>query len=114
MLRVKSVSPGFPPAGENNGVATSLLTRARMRRIINPGKMLKIEMGINLRGGDVRVSEHFLHRAQIAAGSEHMAGEGMTQHVRMQSLPETVLFRPPIKSILNSARAESCTVVVHE
>ena len=49
----------------------------RMRSVVNFGKVLEIEMGIHLRGGDAGVSEHFLHRAQVAGGLQHMGGEGV-------------------------------------
>ena len=57
--------------------------RPRMRGVIHLGQMLKIQPSINLRGADVGVAEQLLHRAQIAAALQQVAGERMAQHVRV-------------------------------
>ena len=69
---------GFqPPAGDGNdrrfgqaqadaGLRARLFAafaRPRMGLIIHLGKVLKIEVGVNLGGGDVGVAEHFLDGA---------------------------------------------------
>ena len=54
-----------------------------MRRIVDFGQMLEIEMRVDLRRGNTGVAEHFLHRAQIAGGLQDMRGKRVTQHVRM-------------------------------
>ena len=43
---------------------------AGMRLVVNPGQMLEIQVGIDLRGADVGMPEQFLHGAQIATGLE--------------------------------------------
>ena len=48
-----------------------------MRRIVDPGEMLEIEMGIYLRRTDAGVAQEFLHRAQIARGLQQMTGEAV-------------------------------------
>ena len=40
------------------------------------------DMGIDLRGGDVGMAEKLLHRAQVGAPLQEMAGEGVTEHMR--------------------------------
>jgi hypothetical protein len=40
------------------------------------------DMGVDLGGRDVGVAEELLHRAQIRAVLQEMAGEGMTEHMR--------------------------------
>ena len=45
--------------------------------------MLEIEPGIDLRGGDIGVAQQLLHRAQIAAGLQQVAGKRVAQHMRM-------------------------------
>jgi hypothetical protein len=37
-----------------------------------------IDMSINLGGGDIGMAEHHLHRPEIGAVAEEMAGEGVT------------------------------------
>ena len=61
-----------------------------MRRIINLSQMLEIQMGINLRGTDVGMSQQFLNRTQIARGFEHVAGEAVAQQMRMHALENTL------------------------
>ncbi len=40
------------------------------------------DMGIDLRGRDVGMAEQLLHRAQIGAPLQEMAGKGVTEHMR--------------------------------
>src|ERR1700722_1865788 len=53
------------------------LTRAGMGAFINSEQLLRIDLGVGLGGGERRMAEQFLHRAQIAAIGEQMRGEGM-------------------------------------
>ena len=46
-----------------------------MRSIVNLGQVLKIKMGIHLSGRYMGMSEHFLNRAQITAGLQHMGSK---------------------------------------
>jgi len=48
-----------------------------MRLVIHLGKMLKIQMRINLRGADVGMAEQFLHGAQVTAGFQQVTSEGV-------------------------------------
>ena len=54
-----------------------------MRLVVNLRQMLKVQPCVDLCGGDAGVAQQFLHRTQITAGLQHMAGKGMAQHVRM-------------------------------
>ena len=69
--------------------------------------MLKIQVRINLRGGDIAVPEQFLHRAQIAAGFEQMAGKGMAQHVRMDMASQAGIGGEFAQPLLHAARADA-------
>ena len=51
------------------------------------GKPLGLDVGIDLRRGDVRVTKHRLHRAQVSAVGDQVAGKGVAQHVRRQPAP---------------------------
>jgi hypothetical protein len=44
-------------------------------------------VGIDLRGGDIRVSEDGLHGTQIGAVFHHVSGAAMPQHVRAGDAP---------------------------
>ena len=56
--------------------------------------MLPIEMRIHLRGRNIRMPQHLLHRAQVAAGLQQVRGEGMAQHMRMHMHAQAQLFGP--------------------
>ena len=47
-----------------------------------PSQPLLDDMGVDLRGRDVGVAEELLHRAQIGAVLQKMAGKGVAEHVR--------------------------------
>lgn len=67
-------------------------------------------MGIDLRGRDVDMAKHLLHRAQVGAMGQQMRGKGVAQHVRrdaaqrqtgvqrqfLQQLPDALAGQPPI------------------
>ena len=40
-------------------------------------QLLVIQVGVNLRGAQVAVAEHFLHCTQVARRFQHMAGKRM-------------------------------------
>ena len=73
--------------------------------VVNLGEVLPIEMRINLGGANAGVAEHFLHCAQVSRGLQHVAGEGVAQHVRMHVLIEAHASRPAIEAKLNAALA---------
>src|SRR5262249_56079965 len=70
------------------------LLGARMCRVVDLGQILVIEMCVDLGGGNARVPEHFLHRAQVSARLQHMRGERVAQHVRMDVLSEALPYCP--------------------
>ena len=45
-------------------------------------QVLRFDVSINLRGGDVGMSEHFLNRAQVGAALQQMRCKRMAQRVR--------------------------------
>ena len=55
----------------------------RMRRVVSLGQMLKIQPGVHLRGRNIGVAKQLLHRSQILAGLQNVAGKAVAQHVRM-------------------------------
>ena len=42
----------------------------------------EIDVGVNLRGADAGVAEHFLHLAQVGAAGQQVRGETVAQSVR--------------------------------
>src|SRR5665647_2242313 len=53
-----------------------------MRSVVGLGQVLEIEMRIHLRRRNARMSQHLLHRAQVARGLQHVRGERVAQHIR--------------------------------
>jgi hypothetical protein len=58
-------------------------TCAWVCRIISACQMLKIQSCVELGSGNIGVAKHFLYGTQILGGLQDMAGEAMTQHVRV-------------------------------
>ena len=54
-----------------------------MGLIVNLREMLKVEVGVDLGGADIRMAQQLLDRAQVARGFEDMAGKGVPQHMWM-------------------------------
>ena len=48
-----------------------------MRFLVDLLKPLRRDVGVNLCGGEVGVTEEFLHAAQVGAGVEHVRGEAV-------------------------------------
>ena len=74
-----------------------------MRSIIHLGKMLKIQVSINLSRRYVRMPEHFLNSAQISAGLQYMGSKGMTQNVRMYILMQALQLPPELQTMRNGS-----------
>ena len=56
--------------------------RQRMMPLDETPQALLDDMGVNLRGRDVGVAEKLLHRTQIGAPLQEMAGESVTEYMR--------------------------------
>src|SRR6266508_1219223 len=80
---------------------------AWMRLVVDLGERLKIEVGIDLRAGDARVAKHFLNRAKIAGRLQHMRRERLPQHVRVDVLRQSLLYRPLSQPALDCPRRDS-------
>src|SRR5258708_20511287 len=65
-----------------------------MRRVVDLGERLEIEMRIDLGGRDAGVAEHLLHRAQVLRRLQDVRREGVAQHVRMHVLAQAAGARP--------------------
>ena len=66
-----------------------------MGAVIDLREVLEVEVGVDLGGADVGVAEQFLYRAQITAGFQQMAGEGVSQGVRVD-IPGNALAASPV------------------
>ena len=61
-----------------------------MRGVIHFCQVLPVQMGIDLRCRYACVAQHFLHRAQVAAGLQYVGGKRVTQHVWVYVLRQTL------------------------
>jgi hypothetical protein len=53
-----------------------------MKLLMQPLQPFAGDMGINLRGREIRMAQHDLDTAQIGAVFQQMGGKGMTESVR--------------------------------
>ena len=58
--------------------------------------------------------EHFLHRAQIPRGLQHVRREGVPQHVRMHVLRQAQAQRPLRERVAHRSRADPTAARAHE
>jgi len=75
--------------------------------VINLGEVLPVQVRVYLGGGDTGVAKQLLHSPEVAGGLQHLAGEGMPEHVRMDWLAEIGFFRPAIEAQLYAALGQT-------
>ena len=85
-----------------------------MRLVVDTGKVLEIEVGVDLRCAQIRVSQQLLHRAQVFAGLQQVRGEGVAQHVRVQRYANALLQCAFFQSLLDAAVTDAFTVTADE
>src|SRR5438132_11403995 len=74
--------------------------RPGMKLFVHGPQIVAIDVGIELRGREVGVAEHLLHRPEIRPALEEMRRERVTQRVRRYPLgepgaPRRLLDDPP-------------------
>src|SRR5215210_1482764 len=57
-----------------------------MELFVDRPEVLPIHMGVDLRGRQVRMTQHFLHRPEIGAAFEQVSREAVPQGVRRNPL----------------------------
>ena len=80
------------------------LLGARMCRVVNLAEVLKIEMGVNLRGGDAGVAKHFLYGAQVTGRLQYVSGERVAQQMRMHVAGDALCDAPLLHAQLHHTR----------
>jgi len=53
-----------------------------MKLFVDCTQILPIHMSVNLRRGNIDMTEHFLHRPQVSATFQQMGRKGMTEGMR--------------------------------
>ena len=85
-----------------------------MCRVVHGSQVLEVQMRVDLRAADAGVAEQLLHGAEIAARLQQMAGETVSQHVRMHMHAEAERLRARAQPAGDAAGAEAVTVASHE
>lgn len=75
--------------------------------IINPAEPLPADMGVNLGGGYLTVSEHQLDRPQVRSSLQEMGSERMAQDVRTYLLNQACLLGVSLQKLPESLSGES-------
>ncbi len=78
--------------------------------VVDLGQVLKVEVGIDLGGADICMSQQLLYRPQVTGGFEQMPGEGVAQHVWVNVLSGPLFYRPLLQPLLNGTGADTSTV----
>ena len=84
----------IPPLLFPISVFRSLNPRSWMRGFVHSGKVLEIEVRVDLRRADAGVAEEFLHCPQIAGGLQKMGGKAVVEHVRIDVYAQAAFLRP--------------------
>src|ERR1700733_8856289 len=85
---------------------------------LRPGMMCAINLleplfhhvRVNLRGSNIGMTEHHLHRAQISAAIQKVRCKTMTEHVRLQWLPQS-RFPAEFRNCFPKSVARTCSPV---
>ena len=82
-----------------------------MKFLMNRFKALRIDMRIDLGGGDIGVTEHFLDNAQRSAVLQQMAGKGVAQGVRRHIFNNARFLGVFLDDLPEALTAERCFAV---
>src|SRR4051812_42187051 len=85
-----------------------------MRAEVDVLEPLGAEVRVDLRRGDVRVAEHLLDRAQVAAAREEVRGEGVAQRVRAHPVLEPDGARMALDDLVEALPREAGATAVDE
>ena len=78
-----------------------------MRLVIDLTQILEIQVGVDLRGGKIGMAEQFLDGAQIAAGFQHVGGEGVSQGVWVDMGLDPLQQAPAGHPVLDAAMTDA-------
>ncbi len=57
-----------------------------MKLVVDRLETRRVDVRVDLRGGDAGMAEHLLHLPQVGAATEHVRGEAMPQPMRTHRL----------------------------
>src|SRR5712691_9137157 len=102
--------------GPRSALSSAALTAAGagVCGVVDFRQVLKIQVRVDLCGGDVGVPQQFLDAAQIRTGFEQMGGKRMPEHVRMHMHFQAHAPSPGIHSKLDRTRRETPSATADE
>lgn len=80
-----------------------------METFVNGLEALLIHVGVDLRRGDIGVSQEFLNDTEVGPVFEKMGREGMPEKVGIDVLGDPGLFRPFLDDLANAVGREWAT-----
>ena len=80
--------------GETRLIAFMAFFGPGMGLVIDIRQSLKIQMGVDLGGGQIGVPQQLLHRAQVGRGFQQMGGKAVPQLVRIDVGSQILLDAP--------------------
>jgi hypothetical protein len=92
----------------------ALAPRPGVSLVIDLGQVLKIQVGVDLGGADVGVTQEFLDGAQVAGGFQQVAGEGVAQQVGVQVAAGALCRRPVLEALLDGAGVDAAPALADE
>src|SRR5688572_6932977 len=93
---------------------SALASGSGVGSVVYPGQVLEIKVRVDLGCTDVGVPQKFLHAPQVATRFQQVAGEGMSEQVRVHAHAEPPAPRPALDATLHGAWAEPPPVASHE
>src|SRR5260370_19579193 len=79
---------------------------ARMGTAVNLFEMLDTDVSVTLRGGEARMAEHLLDRAQVGSGVEHVRREAVAAPVRRDRRTQSRRHDTPGQEIYDPTRRQ--------
>ena len=88
--------------------------RARVRLLVDVEQPAHVEVGVALRGAELRVAEQLLNRPQVGAGAEQMGREGVPQGVWTDALRNRGCARRLAHDAIDAARGQAAALEIQE
>ena len=83
-----------------------MLLRARVESAMHGFEALLIDVGVNLRRGNIRVTEHFLDDPQIGSVAQQVRGERMSKQMRINIKVDSSALRAAFHNLPDAHRCE--------
>ena len=82
-----------------------------MGLVIDLGQVLEIQVGIDLCGGNIRMTQQFLHGAQVTTGFQQVTGKRMAQAMGVYMTIDSLAYTPLPETFLYIALGNTLTAL---